>query len=275
MSEWLFIQKIEKFRIMDLNLKGKKVFISGSTRGIGLATARTLAKEGAEVVINGRSEDSVKDAVEKLKNEMPEGKISGIACDFSEKEEIDKLIKELGRLDILINNVGIFGPKDFGDISDEEWLEFYEVNVLSGVRLSRASLPKMMEQDWGRIIFISSESSLNIPLEMIHYGMTKTAQLAISRGLAEMTKGSNVTVNSVLPGPTFSDGVKKMVDADSKEEKEKVEEEFFQETRPTSLIQRFADPQEVANMIAYVASPLSSATNGASLRVDGGVVKYI
>jgi len=275
MSEWLFIQKIEKFRIMDLNLKGKKVFISGSTKGIGLATARTLAKEGAEVVINGRSEDSVKDAVEKLKNEVPEGKISGIACDFSEKEEIDKLIKELGRLDILINNVGIFGPKDFGDISDEEWLEFYEVNVLSGVRLSRAFLPKMLEQDWGRIIFISSESGLNIPVEMIHYGMTKTAQLAISRGLAEMTKGSNVTVNSVLPGPTFSDGVKKMVDADSKEEKEKAEEEFFQETRPTSLIQRFADPQEVANMIAYVASPLSSATNGASLRVDGGVVKYI
>ena len=275
MSEWLFIQKIEKFRIMDLNLKGKKVFISGSTRGIGLATARTLAKEGAEVVINGRSEDSVKDAVEKLKNEVPEGKISGIACDFSEKEEIDKLIKELDRLDILINNVGIFGPKDFGDISDEEWLEFYEVNVLSGVRLSRAFLPKMLKQDWGRIIFISSESGLNIPVEMIHYGMTKTAQLAISRGLAEMTKGSNVTVNSVLPGPTFSDGVKKMVDADSKEEKEKAEEEFFQETRPTSLIQRFADPQEVANMIAYVASPLSSATNRASLRVDGGVVKYI
>lgn len=275
MSEWLFIQKIEKFRIMDLNLKGKKVFISGSTKGIGLATARTLAKEGAEVVINGRSEDSVKDAVEKLKNEVPEGKISGIACDFSEKEEIDKLIKELDRLDILINNVGIFGPKDFGDISDEEWLEFYEVNVLSGVRLSRAFLPKMLKQDWGRIIFISSESGLNIPVEMIHYGMTKTAQLAISRGLAEMTKGSNVTVNSVLPGPTFSDGVQKMVDADSKEEKEKAEEEFFQETRPTSLIQRFADPQEVANMIAYVASPLSSATNGASLRVDGGVVKYI
>jgi len=275
MSEWLFIQKIEKFRIMDLNLKGKKVFISGSTKGIGLATARTLAKEGAEVVINGRSEDSVKDAVEKLKTEVPEGKVSGIACDFSEKEEIDKLIKELGRLDILINNVGIFGPKDFGDISDEEWLEFYEVNVLSGVRLSRAFLPKMLKQDWGRIIFISSESGLNIPVEMIHYGMTKTAQLAISRGLAEMTKGSNVTVNSVLPGPTFSDGVQKMVDADSKEEKEKAEEEFFQETRPTSLIQRFADPQEVANMIAYVASPLSSATNGASLRVDGGVVKYI
>jgi len=275
MSEWLFIQKIEKFRIMDLNLKGKKVFISGSTKGIGLATARTLAIEGAEVVINGRSEDSVNDAVEKLKNEVPEGKISGIACNFSEKEEIDKLIKELDRLDILINNVGIFGPKDFGDISDEEWLEFYEVNVLSGVRLSRAFLPKMLEQDWGRIIFISSESGLNIPVEMIHYGMTKTAQLAISRGLAEMTKGSNVTVNSVLPGPTFSDGVKKMVDADSKEEKEKAEEEFFQETRPTSLIQRFADPQEVANMIAYVASPLSSATNGASLRVDGGVVKFI
>lgn len=260
---------------MDLKLRGKKVFISGSTKGIGLATARTLAKEGAEVIINGRSEDSVANALEKLKTEVPEGNISGIACDFSEKEEIDKLIKELSRLDILINNVGIFGPKDFGDISDEEWLEFYEVNVLSGVRLSRAFLPKMLKQDWGRIIFISSESGLNIPVEMIHYGMTKTAQLAISRGLAEMTKGSKVTVNSVLPGPTFSEGVQKMIDADNKEEKEKAEEEFFEETRPTSLIQRFADPQEIANMISYVASPLSSATNGASLRVDGGVVKTI
>jgi len=260
---------------MDLELKDKKVFISGSTKGIGFATAKTLLKEGAEVIINGRSQDSVDKALEKLKNEISDAKITGIACDFSNKEEVNKLIKDLGHLDILINNVGIFGPKDFAEIPDEEWLEFYEVNVMSGVRLSRAFLPKMLKQDWGRIIFISSESALNIPVEMIHYGMTKTAQLAISRGLAEMTKGTNVTVNSVLPGPTFSDGVQKMVDAENSKEREKAEEEFFEEARPTSLIQRFADPQEVANMIAYVASPLSSATNGASLRVDGGVVKTI
>lgn len=260
---------------MDLELKDKRVFISGSTKGIGFATAKTLANEGAEVIINGRSQDSVNKALEKIKNEISDAKISGIVCDFSKKKEIDKLIKELGDLDILINNVGVFGPKDFAEIPDEEWFKFYEVNVMSGVRMSRAFLPKMLKQDWGRIIFISSESALNIPAEMIHYGMTKTAQLAISRGLAEMTKGTNVTVNSVLPGPTFSDGVQEMVDAENKNEKEKVEREFFDEMRPTSLIQRFADPQEVANMIAYVASPLSSATNGASLRVDGGVVKTI
>ncbi len=260
---------------MDLELKNKRVFISGSTKGIGFATAKTLAKEGAEVIINGRSQDSVDKALEKLKNEISDAKITGFACDFSNKEEINKLIEKLGDLDILINNVGIFGPKDFAEIPDEEWFEFYEVNVMSGVRLSRAFLPKMLKQDWGRIIFISSESALNIPVEMIHYGMTKTAQLAISRGLAEMTKGTNVTVNSVLPGPTFSDGVQEMVDAENNDEKEKAEEEFFDEMRPTSLIQRFADPQEIANMITYVASPLSSATNGASLRVEGGVVKTI
>lgn len=260
---------------MDLKLKGKKVFISGSTKGIGYATAKTLAEEGAEIIINGRSKESVDKATKDLKKEVPNGEISGIACDFSNKEEINKLIKELDDLDILINNVGIFGPKDFGEIPDEEWLEFYEVNVMSGVRLSRAFLPKMLKKDWGRIIFISSESALNIPKEMIHYGMTKTAQLAVSRGLAEMTKGTNVTVNSVLPGPTFSDGVQKMVEAEDGEERKEVEKEFFDEMRPTSLLQRFADPQEVANMIAYVASPLSSATNGASLRVEGGVVKTI
>jgi len=210
-----------------------------------------------------------------LKKEVPNGKISGIACDFSKEEEIKKLINEIGELDILINNVGIFGQKEFTEIPDEEWLEFYKVNVLSGVRLSRAFLPGMLKKDSGRIIFISSESAFNIPVEMIHYGMTKTAQLAVSRGLAEITKGTNVTVNSVLPGPTFSEGVQDMVDASNEAEKKEIEKEFFNEARPTSLIQRFADPQEIANMIAYVASPLSSATNGASLKVDGGVVKTI
>ncbi|WBL22551.1 SDR family NAD(P)-dependent oxidoreductase [Zunongwangia sp. HRR-M8] len=259
---------------MDYQLKDKRVFISGSTKGIGFATAKTLAKEGAEVIINGRSQESIEASISKLKEEVKTANISGIACDFSQKEEIDDLIEKLGHVDILINNVGIFNPKDFFEIPDEEWKDFYEINVLSGVRLSRALLPKMLEQDWGRIIFISSESALNIPTEMIHYGMTKTAQLSISRGIAELTKGTNVTVNSVLPGPTFSEGVKEMVDADDNNKKE-IEEEFFSTERPSSIIQRFADPQEVANMIAYVASPLSSATNGASLRVEGGVVKYI
>lgn len=260
---------------MDLKLKDRKAFISGSTKGIGYATAKTLAVEGAEVIINGRSEESVDKALKKLKKEVPGGNISGIPCDFSKEEEIEKLIGKIGELDILINNVGIFGQKEFTEIPDEEWLEFYKVNVLSGVRLSRAFLPKMLKKDSGRIIFISSESAFNIPVEMIHYGMTKTAQLAVSRGLAETTKGTNVTVNSILPGPTFSEGVQDMVDVSSESEKKEVEKEFFNEARPTSLIQRFADPQEIANMIAYVASPLSSATNGASLRVDGGVVKTI
>ncbi|CAL68101.1 SDR family NAD(P)-dependent oxidoreductase [Christiangramia forsetii] len=260
---------------MDLKLKGKKAFISGSTKGIGYATAKTLAAEGAEVIINGRSEESVNKAIGNLKKEISNVNISGIACDFSKEEEIKQLISEIGELDILINNVGIFGQKEFTEIPDEEWLEFYKVNVLSGVRLSRAFLPGMLKKDSGRIIFISSESAFNIPVEMIHYGMTKTAQLAVSRGLAETTKGTNVTVNSVLPGPTFSEGVQDMVDASNEAEKKEIEKEFFNEARPTSLIQRFADPQEIANMIAYVASPLSSATNGASLRVDGGVVKTI
>lgn len=259
---------------MDLQLKNKRVFISGSTKGIGFATAKTLAKEGATVIINGRSQESIDKALLELKKEVPEKLVSGIACDFSKIEEIDNAIKELGEIDILINNVGIFDPKDFFEISDEEWKNFYEVNVLSGVRLAKALMPAMLKKDWGRVIFISSESGLNIPVEMIQYGTTKTAQLAVSRGLAEITKGTNVTVNSVLPGPTFSDGVKKMVDADDNKKKE-IEKEFFKTERPTSLLQRFADPQEVANMITYVASPLSSATNGASLRVDGGVVKYI
>jgi len=259
---------------MDYQLKDKKVFISGSTKGIGLATAKTLAKEGAEVIINGRSQESIDQAISSITAEIKNAKISGIACDFSKKDQVDSLIEKLGKVDILINNVGIFNPKDFFEIPDEEWKAFYEVNVLSGVRLSKALLPKMLAQDWGRIIFISSESALNIPVEMIHYGMTKTAQLSISRGIAEITKGTNVTVNSVLPGPTYSEGVKDMVDAENNDKKE-IENEFFKTQRPSSLIQRFADPQEVANMIAYVASPLSSATNGASLRVDGGVVKYI
>ncbi|WP_031426503.1 SDR family NAD(P)-dependent oxidoreductase [Flavimarina sp. Hel_I_48] len=260
---------------MDLKLKNKRAFISGSTKGIGKAIAKTLAEEGAEVIINGRSPESIEKAKKEILKEVPDGNVTGIVCDFSEIATVEKLIEELDEVDILINNIGVFGETDFMEIPDSEWQRFYDVNVMSGVRLSRAFLPKMLKKDWGRIIFISSESGVNIPVEMVHYGMTKTAQLAISRGLAEITKGTNVTVNSVLPGPTFSEGVQEMTGLDEGGDRKKVEEEFFSKARPTSLIQRFAETQEVANMVAYIASPLSSATNGASLRVDGGVVKTI
>jgi len=258
---------------MDYQLKNKKVFISGSTKGIGYAAAKTIALEGAEVIINGSSQDSVNSSLEILRKETDSKKISGIACDFSKTEEIDALITQLGSVDVLINNVGIFANKEFFDTTDEDWQEFYDINVMSGVRLSRALMPKMMEKGWGRIIFISSESALNIPVEMVHYGMTKTAMLAISRGLAEMTTGTGVTVNSVLPGPTRTEGLEEGVPED--QSFEDFQKEFFENDRPTSILKRFADPQEVANMIAYVASPLSSATNGAKLKVEGGVVKYI
>lgn len=258
---------------MDLQLNNKKALVTGSTKGIGRAIAETLAREGAEVIINGRTEKSVKDAVSEIKKDIQKAVISGIACDFSQSGEIDRLIASCGDIDLLINNVGIFEPKDFLDIPDEDWLRFYEVNVMSGVRLSRAFLPYMLKQDWGRIIFISSESGINIPVEMVHYGMTKTAQLALSRGIAETTKGTNVTINSVLPGPTLSEGVRKFADIGGENSREEVEKGFFKTERPSSLLQRFADPQEVANMVVYVASPLSSATNGAALKVDGGVVK--
>jgi len=268
------IQTQEK-KLMDLKLKDKQVLITGSTKGIGYATAKLFAEEGAHVILNGRSEQSVKSAESSLKKSVKSARVTGISCDFSNAVEVGKLIEEVQEVDILVNNVGIFDPKEFLDIPDEDWQRFYDVNVMSGIRLSRAFLPKMMKNNWGRIIFISSESAINIPVEMIHYGMTKTAQLAVSRGLAETTKGTNVTVNSVLPGPTFSSGVKDMTGVSDGKSKKEVENGFFKTERPTSLIQRFADPEEVASMIAYVASPLASATNGAALRVDGGVIKTI
>ncbi|WP_149274462.1 SDR family NAD(P)-dependent oxidoreductase [Pareuzebyella sediminis] len=258
---------------MDLKLTNKKVLVTGSTKGIGKAIAKTLVREGAEVVINGRSQESVEAALCDIKTSVENAKISGIPCDFSKPKEIEELIAVTGDVDILINNVGIFEPKDFLDIPNEDWLRFFEINVMSGVRLSKSFLPYMLKQDWGRIIFISSESGINIPVEMVHYGMTKTAQLAISRGIAETTKGTQVTVNAILPGPTLSEGVKEFAEIGEKNSKKEVEKEFFKTERPSSLLQRFADPQEVANMVAYISSPLSSATNGAALRVDGGVVK--
>lgn len=260
---------------MDLQLKNKRALVTGSTQGIGYAIAKLLATEGASVIINGRSEQSVSRAENSLKKSVPNAKITGMPCDFANAEEVGRFIKDVGEVDILVNNVGIFTNKDFFNIPDEDWEKLYEVNVMSGVRLSRAFLPKMLNNDWGRIIFISSESAVNIPVEMIHYGVSKTAVLGLSRGIAEMTKGTGVTVNAILPGPTLTAGIKEMTGINDGKSKKEVEKHFFNKERPTSIIQRFAEPEEVANLVAYVASPLSSATNGASLRVDGGVVKTI
>ncbi|NMH28258.1 SDR family NAD(P)-dependent oxidoreductase [Flavobacterium silvaticum] len=259
---------------MDLQLKGKTALVTGSTAGIGYATAKSLLAEGAIVYINGRKPESVQKAIEKLKSEVPNADAREAACDFSDVSDIDALFKKVPKVDILINNVGIFAPVPFTEIKDEDWFRFFEINVMSGVRLSRHYFPQMIEQNWGRIIFVSSESALNIPEEMIHYGMTKTAQLSVARGLAELTKSTGVTVNSVLPGPTASEGLVDFIQLDdaSKARKEK---DFFDNARPSSLIRRFAEPEEIANLIVYVASPRSSATNGASLRVDGGLVKTI
>ena len=263
---------------MDLKLSDKSALVSGSTVGIGLAIAQSLAEEGASVIINGRYEQRVTQAVEKIQKSHPHAKISGITADLSTSEGAEQLFKKVPTVDILVNNLGIYEPKVFSKISDEDWLRIFEANVLSGVRLSRQYLPNMIEHNWGRIIFISSESGVQIPVEMIHYGMTKTAQLALARGLAEMTAGTGVTVNSVLPGPTRSDGVEEFIQQMAKEgniDVAQVETEFFQTVRPTSLIKRFATTEEVAAMVVYICSPLSSATNGAALRVDGGVVRSI
>ncbi|NIJ51218.1 SDR family NAD(P)-dependent oxidoreductase [Dyadobacter arcticus] len=263
---------------MDLQLNDKTAFISGSTQGIGYAIAESLLREGASVIVNGRSESKVDDAVAKLKALLPVGNVSGYAADFSKVEEVNALLSNLSEIDILINNAGIFEPKPFTEITDEDWFKFFEVNVLSGVRLSRHFLPKMLAKNWGRIIFISSESAVNIPEEMIQYGTTKTAQLSVSRGLAELTKGTNVTVNTVMPGPTKSEGAAEFVKqfaAENNITTEEAEKDFFKTARPTSLLQRFSSVEEIANLVTYVASPLSSATNGSALKVDGGVAKFI
>lgn len=263
---------------MDLQLKDKTAFVSGSTAGIGFAIAKRLLMEGANVTINGRTNESINKAVAELKSITGNNNVSGIAADFSKVDEVNHLLKVLPEVDILINNAGIFEPKPFDDIPDEDWFRFFEINVMSGVRLSRHYFSKMIAKNWGRIIFISSESAVFIPNEMIHYGMTKTAQLAISRGLAELTKGTNVTVNSILPGPTKSKGVGGFIEDLSKAGNvsvDKVEEDFFRDMRPTSLLQRFASVEEVADTVVYYTSPLASATNGASIRVEGGLVRSI
>ncbi len=263
---------------MDLKIKDKTAFVSGSTAGIGLAISKRLLAEGVRVIINGRSEASVGKAVKELQALDKEFIISGIAADFSKTEEVERLLTELPEIDILINNAGIFEPKPFLEIPDEDWLKFFEVNVMSGIRLSRHCFPRMLAKDWGRIIFISSESAVFIPSEMIHYGMTKTAQLAVSRGLSELTQGTKVTVNAILPGPTKSKGVGTFIEDLSKSNNistQEVEEDFFKNMRPTSLLQRFASVDEVADTVVYYCSALASATNGASIRVEGGLVRSI
>jgi NAD(P)-dependent dehydrogenase (short-subunit alcohol dehydrogenase family) len=263
---------------MDLLLRGKLALVTGSTAGIGLAIAEGLARENATVIINGRSEARAAKAAEIIQQKIPQAAVEPFAADLSTQQAFEALISRYPRLDILVNNLGIFNPQPFEEISDEEWRRFFEVNVLSGVRLSRHYLPRMKETGWGRIIFISSESAVQIPVEMIHYGFTKTAQLAISRGLAESTAGTGVTVNAVLPGPTASEGVTDFVAklaSQAKQTASEFEKFFFEKVRPTSLLKRFETPDEVANMVVFLCSPLASATNGAALRVDGGVLRSI
>jgi len=263
---------------MDLQLEGKRALITGSTAGIGFSIAEALAKEGATVIVNGRSKQRVDDAVNRLKRGNCGGKVEGLAADLAKAEGAREAIERYPEVEILVNNLGIFEPKAFEQIPDEDWFRFFETNVLSGVRLSRHYLPRMKQRNCGRIVFISSESALQIPAEMIHYGMTKTAQLAISRGLAETTMGTNVTVNCVLPGPTTSEGVDTFLSqmaAERKTDRSTLEREFFRSVRPTSLLQRFETTEEIASVVAFVCSPRSSAINGAALRAEGGLVRAI
>jgi NAD(P)-dependent dehydrogenase (short-subunit alcohol dehydrogenase family) len=261
---------------MNLDLEKRTALVTGSTAGIGFAIAQLLAREGAHVIINGRTQDRVDAALAKITNDSPKGKVEGVAADLGNSAGCDSVARRFPNVDVLVNNLGIFEPKPFEQIPDADWTRFFEVNVMSGVRLSRAYLPGMKQRNWGRIIFISSESGVQIPAEMIHYGMTKTAQIAVARGLAETCAGTAVTVNSVLAGPTASEGVTEFVAALAKQQKlspTEFEKEFFRNVRPSSLLKRFTKPEEVAAVVAFVCSPASSAINGAALRADGGVVK--
>jgi NAD(P)-dependent dehydrogenase (short-subunit alcohol dehydrogenase family) len=257
---------------MNLQLKGKSALVSGSTAGIGLAIATALAKEGASVIVNGRTQQRVDQAIRES------GATDGIAADLGTESGAEATINRFPAVDILVNNLGIFEPRPFEEISDGEWRRFFEVNVMSGVRLSRHYIGPMKEKNWGRIVFISSESALQIPVEMIHYGMTKTAQLAIARGLAETTRGTAITVNSVLAGPTASEGVTQFVErlaAARGVDRHAMEEDFFKTGRPSSLLQRFETTEEIAAVVAFVCSPLASAINGAAVRAEGGVLQSI
>src|SRR5680860_254050 len=261
---------------MDLRLDGKRALVTGSTAGIGFAIAEGLAREGANVIVNGRSKERVAEAARKIV-EAGGGAI-GIAADLGTADGAARLLKEAGDVDILINNVGIFAPVPFTEITDAEWQEIFDVNVMSGVRLSRALVPGMVARNWGRIIFISSESGVQTPQEMVHYGVTKTEQLALSRGIAESVAGTGVTSNAVLPGPTRSEGVEAFVDRladDQGVDKGSFKDDFVKTMRPSSLIGRFAETEEVANLVVFLCGEGSSAITGASLRVDGGVVRSL
>jgi NAD(P)-dependent dehydrogenase (short-subunit alcohol dehydrogenase family) len=263
---------------MDLQLTGRRALVTGSTAGIGLAIAEALAREGTEVVVNGRTESRVQRACEQIRSRNSSARLLELAADLGTADGAAAAVKAFPDVDILVNNLGIFEPKPFEDIPDSDWFRFFEVNVMSGVRLSRHYLPRMKRRGWGRIIFISSESALQIPSEMIHYGMTKTAQLAIARGMAETTTGSDVTVNSVLPGPTASEGVTdfvKRLAENRNESRDQFEKDFFATARPSSILKRFEKPEEIAEVVAFIASPLSAAINGAAIRADGGVVRSI
>src|SRR5271155_1772657 len=263
---------------MDLKLIGKIALVTGSTAGIGFAIAKSLAIEGAHVYVNGRTRERVDKAIAAIRSQAVDAKVEGIAADFSGSAGAEVVIAKLPAIDVLVNNVGIFEPKPFAEIPDADWYRFFEINVMSGVRLSRHYLAGMLKRNWGRILFISSESAVQIPAEMVHYGVTKTAQIAVARGIAESVAGIGVTSNSILAGPTESEGVSGFVEAMAKQQgksKAEVEKEFFEHAPPSSLLKRFASVDEVAAIATYVASELSSATNGAALRVDGGVVRAI
>jgi NAD(P)-dependent dehydrogenase (short-subunit alcohol dehydrogenase family) len=263
---------------MNFGLKGKTAVVTGSTAGIGLAIATALAEEGAKVVINGRTEARVSAALAKIRHKDHTADLLGVAADLGSAAGVETFVKQVPHADILINNLGIFEPKPFAEIPDSDWIRFFEVNVMSGVRLSRHYLPGMLRNYWGRIIFISSESAFQVPAEMVHYGMTKTAQVAVARGLAESVAGTGVTVNSVLPGPTASEGAVSFLDNLAKKQglsAAEMEKEFFKSARPTSLLKRFETPQEIASVVAFVASAQSAAISGAAVRAEGGVIRSI
>jgi NAD(P)-dependent dehydrogenase (short-subunit alcohol dehydrogenase family) len=262
---------------VDLQLAGRRAFVSGSTQGIGFATAQALAAEGVSVVLHGRAPERVEAAVARLRAEAPGVEVSGVAGDVADADQVRAVLAAVGDVDILVNNVGVFEVKPFAAITDEDWQRFYDVNVMSAVRLSRQLLPAMLARGWGRVLFVSSESGVNVPADMIHYGVTKAALLALSNGLAKLTRGTEVTVNAVVGGPTWSDGVAAAVRsvAEAQGVPEAAVRAAVEQGGATSLVQRFLDPAELASLTTYLASPLSAATNGSALRADGGTLVHV